>query len=299
MDIRVLQYFLTVAREGNITRAAEILHMTQPPLSRALIELEQELGKHLLIRGSRKITLTEEGQILRKRAEEMIELMEKTKAEIISSAENVSGDIYIGGGETEGFRIISKAAEAVRAKNTGVHFHLFSGNAADVTERLDGGLLDFGILIEPADIKKYDFIRLPAKNRWGLLMLRGHMLAEKEHITPDDLNDIPLIASRQSMAHNELSGWLGREYETLNIVATYNLLYNASLMVEENVGCALCLDGIIPEYENSTLVFKPLEPAVEVGLNIIWKKYQVFSRAAEVFLNELQHQFRKNSPSNH
>ena len=125
------------------------------------------------------------------------------------------------------------------------------------------------------------------------------MLAEKEHITPDDLNDIPLIASRQSMAHNELSGWLGREYETLNIDATYNLLYNASIMVEENVGCALCLDGIIPEYENSTLVFKPLEPAVEVGLNIIWKKYQVFSRAAEVFLNELQHQFRKNSPSNH
>ena len=138
MDIRVLQYFLTVAREGNITRAAEILHMTQPPLSRALMDLEQELGKQLLIRGSRKITLTEEGLILRKRAEEMIELMEKTKTEITSSNENVSGDIYIGGGETEGFRIISKAAERVRAKHSGIHFHLFSGNAADVTERLDG-----------------------------------------------------------------------------------------------------------------------------------------------------------------
>ena len=299
MDIRVLQYFLTVAREGSITRAAELLHMTQPPLSRALMDLEQELGKQLLIRGSRKITLTEEGLILRKRAEEMVELMEKTKAEITSSAENVSGDIYIGGGETEGFRIISKAAEAVRAEHTGIHFYLFSGNADDVTERLDRGLLDFGILIEPADIKKYDFIRLPAKNKWGLLMRRDHKLAEKDYITPDDLNNIPLIASRQSMAHNELSGWLGREYESLDIVATYNLLYNASLMVEENVGCALCLDGIIPEYENSTLVFKPLEPEVEVGLNIVWKKYQVFSKAAEVFLNELQNQFKKNVLSIH
>lgn len=129
-------------------------------------------------------------------------------------------------------------------------------------------------------------------------MRRDHKLAEKEYITPDDLNDIPLIASRQSMAHNELSGWLGREYESLDIVATYNLLYNASLMAEENVGCTLCLDGIIPEYENSTLVFKPLEPKVEVGLNIVWKKYQVFSKAAEVFLNELQHQFRKSNSSN-
>ena len=294
MDIRVLQYFLTVAREGNITRAAELLHMTQPPLSRSLMELEQELGKQLLIRGSRKITLTEEGLILRKRAEEMVELMEKTKAEITSSAENVSGDIYIGGGETKGFRIISKAAEIVRAEHKGIHFHLFSGNADDVTERLDRSLLDFGILIEPADIKKYDFIRLPAKNKWGLLMRRDHKLAEKEYITPSDLNNIPLIASRQSMAHNELSGWLGREYESLDIVATYNLLYNASLMVEENVGCALCLDGIILEYENSTLVFKPLEPKVEVGLDVVWEKYQVFSKAAETFLNELQNQLKKN-----
>ncbi len=292
MDIRVLQYFLTVAREGNITRAAEILHMTQPPLSRALIDLEQELGKQLLIRGSRKITLTEEGLILRKRAEEMIELMEKTKTEITSSNENVSGDIYIGGGETEGFRIISKAAERVRKNHTGIRFHLFSGNAADVTERLDGGLLDFGILIEPADIRKYDFIRLPAKNKWGLLLRRDHKLAEKEYIVPADLDNIPLIASRQSMAHNELSGWLGKEYESLNIIATYNLLYNVSLMVEENVGCALSIDGIITQHENSPLIFKPLEPKVEVGLNIVWKKYQVFSKAAEVFLKEIQELIR-------
>lgn len=292
MDIRVLQYFLTVAREGSITKAAETLHMTQPPLSRQLKDLEEELGKQLLIRGNRKVTLTEEGMLLRKRAEEMVDLMEKTKMEINSSNRHINGDIYIGGGETEGFRIISKIAEKVRREHQGIHYHLFSGNAADVSERLDQGLLDFGILIEPADIKKYDFIRLPAKDRWGLLMRRDDPLAEKEGICPKDLYHLPLIASRQSMAHNELSGWLGREYESLEIAATYNLLFNASLMVEEKVGYALCLDGIIPEYENSLLVFRPLEPKIEAGLNIVWKKYQVFTKAAEVFLDKL-HQYMK------
>ena len=214
--------------------------------------------------------------------------MEKTISEIALSNENISGDIYIGSGETNGFRIVSQAAQAVRSKYPDVRYHLFSGNANDLYERLDGGLLDFGIIIEPADIKKYDFIRLKSKNRWGLLIRRDHVLAGKESISPGDLHGIPLITSRQSMAHNELSGWLGKEYESLNIAATYNLLYNASLMVEENVGCALCIDGIIAEYENSPLVFRPLEPSVEAGLNIVWKKYQVFSKAAEMFLNELQ-----------
>ncbi len=294
MDIRVLQYFLAVAREESITKAAEVLHMTQPPLSRQLKDLEDELGKQLFIRGNRKVTLTEEGMILRRRAEEMVELMEKTKSEVSLSNQSISGDIYIGGGETEGFRIISKAAEKVRIKHPGIRYHLFSGNADDVSERIDRGLLDFGILIEPADIKKYDFIRLPTKNRWGLLMRRDHPLAEKESIAPKDLQGIPLVASRQSIAHNELSGWLGKEYESLNIITTYNLLYNASLMVEENVGCALCLDGIIPEYENSPLCFRTLEPKVEVGLDIVWKKYQIFTKAAEVFLEVLQDEIKSN-----
>lgn len=294
MDIRVLQYFLAVAREESITKAAEVLHMTQPPLSRQLKDLEDELGKQLFIRGNRKVTLTEEGMILRRRAEEMVELMEKTKAEVGLSGQSIAGDIYIGGGETEGFRIISKVAEKVRSNHPGIRYHLYSGNADDVSERIDRGLLDFGILIEPADIKKYDFIRLPTKNRWGLLMRRDYPLAEKESIAPKDLQGIPLIASRQSIAHNELSGWLGKEYESLNIITTYNLLYNASLMVEENVGCALCLDGIIPEYENSPLCFRPLEPKVEVGLDIVWKKYQIFAKAAEVFFEVLQGEIKSN-----
>ncbi len=292
MDIRVLQYFLAVAREASITKAAQSLNMTQPPLSRQLKELEEELGKQLFIRGNRRVTLTEEGMILRKRAEEMVELMEKTKAEVSSSGENISGEIYIGGGETEGIRLIAKAAEKIHRKHPGISYHLFSGNADDVTERLDRGLLDFGILIEPADIKKYDFIRLPTKDRWGLLMRRDHPLAEKSGIQPEDLQGLPLIASRQSLAHNELSGWLGKQYESLQIVTTYNLLYNASLMVEENVGCALCLDHIIPEYENSPLCFRPLEPQIEVGLDIVWKKYQVFTKPATLFLNTLQEEIK-------
>lgn len=288
MDIRVLQYFLAVARESSITKAAESLNMTQPPLSRQLKELEDELGKQLLIRGNRKVTLTEEGMILRKRAEEMVELMEKTKSEIISSGENISGAIYIGGGETEGMRLIAKVAEKIQKKHPDISYHLFSGNADDVTERLDQGFLDFGVLIEPADIKKYDFIKLPARDRWGLLMRRDHPLATKQAIKPENLQGIPLIASRQSLAHNELSGWLGKQYESLHIVSTYNLLYNASLMVEENVGCALCLDNIIPEYENSPLCFRPLEPQITVGLDIVWKKYQVFTKPVTLFLNMLQ-----------
>ena len=283
MDVRVLQYFLAVAREASITKAAESLNMTQPPLSRQLKELEEELGKQLLIRGNRRVTLTEEGMILRKRAEEMVELMEKT---------NINGEIYIGGGETEGIRLIAKVAEKIQRKHPGVSYHLFSGNADDVTERLDRGLLDFGILIEPADIKKYDFIKLPTKDRWGLLMRRDHPLAEKSRIQPEDLQGLPLIASRQSLAHNELSGWLGKQYESLNIVTTYNLLYNASLMVEEKVGCALCIDHIIPEYENSPLCFRPLQPQIEVGLDIVWKKYQVFTKPATLFLNVLQEEIK-------
>lgn len=288
MDIRVLQYFLTIAREESITKAAEVLHMTQPPLSRQIKDLEDELGKQLFIRESRRVTLTEEGIILRKRAEEIIELFEKTKSEVSSSNESITGEVYIGGGETEGFRIISKTAEEIGQIYPGIRYHLFSGNADDVTQRLDEGLLDFGILIEPADIKKYDFIKLPSTNSWGLLMRRDHPLSAKSGILPNDLKEISLIASRQSLAHNELSGWLGKEYESLNIAATYNLLYNASLMVEENVGCALCLDGIIPEYPGSPLCFRPLEPKIEVGLNIVWKKHQIFSKSAKLFLEYLQ-----------
>jgi len=288
MDIKTLQYFLAVAREESITGAAEFLHMTLPPLSRQLKDLEDELGKQLFIRGKRKITLTDDGMFLRKRAEEIVELFEKIKSEMTSSDETISGNIYIGGGETEGIRLIAKVINALRKVYPNIHFHLHSGKAEDVAVHLDKGLLDFGIFIEPADMRKYDFLKLPTTDIWGLLMRKDSPLSTKKAIRPDDLSGLPLICSSQGMVENEISGWLGGEYEKLNIVATYNLLFNASIMVEEGNGYALCLDKIIKITEDSVLCFRPLEPKHEVGLVMAWKKYQVFSKAAEIFLQKLQ-----------
>lgn len=288
MDIRVLQYFLAVAREESITAAAEILHMTQPPLSRQLKDLEEELGKQLFIRGNRKVTLTEEGLLLRKRAEEMLELMEKTKSEIRTANDNITGDIYIGASETDGVRIIARTIEKLQKIHPGICFHIYSGHAEDITDRLDRGLLDFGIFIEPADMEKYEFIKLPATDIWGILMRKDSPLAAKETIKFQDLQDLPIIISNQAMVKNEIAGWSGGEFGKLNIVASYNLLYNASLMVEEHVGYALGLDKIIKTSHDDPLCFRPLEPRLEVGINVGWKKYQIFTKAAQAFINHLQ-----------
>jgi DNA-binding transcriptional LysR family regulator len=290
MDIRVLQYFLTVAREQTISGAAEVLHMTQPPLSKQLKELEAELGKQLLIRGKRRITLTKEGMLLRKRAEEIVTLMEKTKSEIITSDEVVSGEVYIGGGETEGMRPIAKTIRRVQEKYPNIRFHLFSGDGYDVTEHLDRGLIDFGTLIEPLDMGKYDSMRLPRPDTWGLIMRKDSPLAQKERIVPEDLKDIPLISSRQLEGEDGLSGWLGYSSEKLNVVATGNLLNNQRLLAEENVGYVLTLDQIVNLSGDSPLCFRPLSPKLESWMYLAWKKYQVFSPAAEVFLRELQNE---------
>lgn len=288
MEIRVLKYFLAVAREENISRAADFLHVTQPTLSRQLMDLEEELGAKLFLRSSRKITLTDEGILLRKRAQEIVALVDKTEAEFNTSDEIVSGDIYIGGGETDVIRILAKTSKNLQIDNPDIRYHLFSGNADDVTERLDKGLLDFGILIEPANVKKYDFIRLPGADVWGLLIRKDNILAFKEKIRPEDLWDVPLISSSQSMVSNQISGWIKRDFDKLNIVATYNLVYNASLMVEEGLGCALCLDKLVNTSGDSKLCFKPLEPKLEANLNLVWKKYQIFSKPAELFLKTVQ-----------
>lgn len=288
MDIRVLQYFLAVAREESITAAAEKLHMTQPPLSRQLKDLEDELGKQLFIRGNRKVTLTEEGLLLRKRAEEMLELMEKTKSEIRTANDHITGDIYIGASETDGVRIVARTIENLQKKHPGICFHIYSGHAEDITDRLDRGLMDFGIFIEPADMEKYEFIKLPATDIWGVLMRKDSPLAAKETIKFQDLQDLPIIISNQAMVKNEIAGWSGGEFGKLNIVASYNLLYNASLMVEEHVGYALALDKIIKTSHEDPLCFRPLEPRLEVGIHIGWKKYQIFTKAAQTFINRLQ-----------
>lgn len=288
MELRVLRYFLAVAKEESITAASETLHVTQPTLSRQLMELEEEFGKKLFIRGNRKITLTDEGILLRKRAEEIVELVEKTETEITASDEIINGDIYIGGGETDAMRIIAHIVKKLQEKYPQVKYHLFSGNADDVTERLDRGLLDFGVVIEPANIQKYDYLKLPATDTWGVLMRKDSPLAQNTVIKPKDLHNIPLLCSRQSMVGKGISQWIGKDFEKLNIVATYNLVYNASLMVEEGIGYALSLDKLVNTTGNSALCFKPLEPKLEVGLNIVWKKSQVFSKAAKKFLEMLE-----------
>lgn len=287
MEFRVLRYFLAVAREKSITGAARALHVTQPTLSKQLMELEEALGKKLLIRGNRKIALTEEGVLLRKRAQEIIELVEKTESEI-SGMDEVSGEVHIGGGETDAMRRIAKVANALRVEYPHIRYHLYSGNADDVMERLDKGLLDFGILIGTVNIKNYDYIRLPTSDTWGLLMRRDSPLSHLDSIRPKDLYGIPLICSRQALSGNEITGWFGNDFEKLTIVSTYNLIYNAALMVEEGVGSALSLDKLVNTTSTSALCFRPLEPQLEASLNIVWKKYQVFSGAAKKFLARLK-----------
>lgn len=291
MELRVLRYFLAVAREESISGAAEFLHVTQPTLSRQLMDLEKDLGKTLLIRGKRKVSLTDEGMLLRKRAEEIIELADKTEAELSSAGDIVSGDVYIGGGESDAMRLICGVVSSFQKDCPHVRYHLFSGNAEDVTDKLDKGLIDFGILIDPADIRKYNFLRIPAADVWGVLMRKESPLAAKDTICAEDLWELPIICSRQVMARSKISEWLGRGFEQLNVVATYNLLYNASLMVSDGFGYALCLDKIVNTTGDSPLCFRPLEPRVEVGLDIVWKKYQIFSKAAEKFLERIQKEF--------
>ena len=287
MELRVLQYFLAVAKEQNISAAAHSLHLTQPTLSRQLRELEEELGKQLMIRGSRKITLTEEGMLLRKRAEEILDLVGRTENEITQSNKTVSGDIYIGTGETDGVREIAKASFQLQSLHPGVVFHIVSGDAVDVCERLDKGLLDFGILLGDFDKSKYLYMELPMKDTWGVLMQRSSPLAEKAAVSPADLWDKPLILSRQIDNKSELYRWLRREPAQLHTVATYHLIYNASLMVDEGMGYAFTLDKLV-NTSGSGLCFRPLKPRLELGMYLVWKRSQRFSRAMELFLDQLQ-----------
>ena len=287
MELRVLQYFLAVAREQNISAAAQSLHLTQPTLSRQLKELEEELGKQLMIRGNRKITLTEDGMLLRRRAEEILELVDRTEKEVMRSDEAVTGDIYIGTGETDGMRQIVRTANQLQERYPGVHFHIVSGDAVDVCERLDKGLLDFGVLLGDIDKTKYHYLDLPMKDTWGVLMRRSSPLAQQETVSPPDLWDKPLILSRQVDNKSGLYRWLQKDPSELHTVATYNLIYNASLMVDEGMGYAFTLDKLV-NTTGSGLCFRPLEPRLELGMYLVWKKSQMFSRAAELFLEHLQ-----------
>ncbi len=295
MELRVLRYFLTVAREGSVTHAANFLHVTQPTLSKQIKDLEEELGVQLLVRHSHSVTLTPDGMRLRKRAEEILDMVEKTEGEFSSAEESITGEIGIGGGETRVMRLIAQIIESMRKDYPGIRYQLYSGNAVDVTERLDKGLLDFGMVIQPTELNKYDSIELPAKDAWGLLMRKDSPLAKKKVIRRQDLLAIPIIGSRltvvRSARKNILAQWMGSDFDKLNVVARYNLIYNASIMVEQGIGYALGIDGLANVTDTSKLCFKLLEPRLESSLHLVWKKYQVFSPAAQLFLDRVRKRY--------
>ena len=295
MELRVLNYFLTVAREGGLTGASEVLHVTQPTMSRQIQELEEELGQKLFIRTTRSMTLTPEGMLLRKRAEEILEMAEKTKAEFSAMGSEIAGDVFIGSGETFALKQVTDLMAGIREDHPDIHFQIYSGNAEDVMERLEKGLLDFGVLVEPVDISRYNSLRLPARDIWGLILRRDHPLAELETIHREDLSGVPLIVSRQTAAaqsrDNDYLAWFGDSYNGLNIVGGYSLMYNGALMVKSGIGCAVGLNGVVNTTETSDLCFRPFAPPLEAGIVVIWKKYQVFSKPAELLLEKMMAAF--------
>ena len=284
MDILTMQYFLAVTREGTISAAAQALHVAQPSLSRQMKELETEVGATLFVRGNRKITLTEEGMVLRKRAEEMVRLMQLTKDEISQVKNHVSGSIRIGAGESVSFHYLSRTAASIAAEHPDIRFHLTSGDTQDLMDELSNGLIDFAVIFTDVDHTLYESISMPVEDGFGVLMPKGSPLAEKESLRLSDLKGYPLIVSRAS--EQFFSGVKG--YSSLNIVATYNLLYNASLLVEDGLGYAICFDRLINVTGDSTLCIRPLVPRIENAGNLIWKKYQVFSPAVQLFIDRIR-----------
>ena len=286
MDIRLLKYFLAVAREENITRAAEKLYISQPSLSKQLIELEKELGKKLLVRGKRKITLTEEGVILQKRAEEIVSLLEKTEREIGSDLSNIEGEISIGGNPV---KTILKTASNLVKKYNGVKFNFYSGDAEDVCERLEHGSLDFAILLEPVDSVKYDYISLPDGSEWGILMSSDCKLAKQQFITKENLKSLPLILHRRIGLQRAIAKWADINLEDLNIVASYNVVQGSPIsFVESGLGYFLTTKDLIEKSLNENVCFIPLKPKLTTKYALVWKRYPIFTKPANAFLEEIK-----------
>lgn len=285
MEIRVPRYFLAVAREGSVTRAARALHLTQPTLSRQIRELEEELGQTLFSRGGRELSLTREGLLLRQRAEEIVGLAKITEKEFRSLGEKtVSGDLSLGCGESKALSFVTDALKVLQDEHPLIIPHFFSGNGEIVMDRLDKGLLDFAVLMGAENTERYYSLPLPNHDTWGLLMDKDDPMAQKKAITAEDLLDIPLILSSQSLSRDELSGWLGFPMSRLHIAATYTLLFNGSLMVRSGLGYALCFDHIAPSGKDSPFAFRPLTSP----LSLVWKKHQILSAPAEAFLAKIR-----------
>lgn len=284
MDIRTMQYYLAVVREGTISAAAEALHVAQPSLSRQMKDLEEELGVSLFERGNRKITLTEEGMVLRKRAEEMVRLMQMTEEEISSIKNHISGSVRIGAGESISFHYLSRAAASLAEEHPDIRFHITSGDTQDLMDELQNGLIDFAVIFTDVDHTLYQSLPLPAEDSFGVLMPKDSPLAEKDVIHWSDLKGLPVIVSRASLPY--FTG--AEDLSSLNIVATYNLIYNASLLVEDGLGYAICFDRLINTTVDSTLCVRPLVPQIRNAGNLIWKKYQIFSPAVQLFIDRVR-----------
>ena len=286
MELRLLRYFLAVAQEKNITRAAEVLHITQPSLSKQLMEFEQELGKKLFIRGKRKIELTEEGIFLCKRAYEILSLCDKTQKEVMQDSEIIGGTISIGGASSS---VVAQATSQIAEKYPDIKFQFFNGDAEFLMEKLDHGTLDFGILIEPVDISKYDHLPLKETDEWGLLMKKDCTLASKKFIQRENIKNIPLILPQRRGLQRELSAWSRIDVEDMNLIATFDILFNnPSLLIKNGLGYAFSLRTLVDTSENSSLCFRPLEPTIKIQYGIAWKRHQIFSKASQKFLDQLK-----------
>jgi len=281
MELRVLRYFLTVAREENITKAAEQLYITQPTLSRQLSELEDELGVKLFQRTQHGIALTEDGMLLKRRAMEIVALSDKTQQELSRAEGVLAGEIAIGSGETKQIEDLTRMMAGFRKEHPDVTFDMHTATADEIKERLEGGLVDLGLLVEPVDISQYHFLRLPGKEKAGVLVRTDSTLAKKEVIHPEDLVGIPLIMVKRLDLRNEMASWFGKHYDQVQIASTYNLIYNAAIMVKNHVGVALCIEL---ESHFDDLCFRPLSPARESGNVLVWKKEQPLPASTKAFI---------------
>ena len=292
IEIRQLRYFLAIAEEQSITRAAEYLRMSQPALSKQMIDLEERLGKQLLIRDKRRITLTEDGVYLRSRAQEILALMEKTESAFRESEEVITGDVYVGCGELRSLYPVIQMIKGIQDEYPNIRFHFFSGNADAVAERLDKGLLDLGFLLEPKIDPRYEYLKLPFHERFGVLMRKDSPLAGRAFLTPEEVAALPLIVPSQTYSSNRVTEAYDAQLPSPRIVASYNLIYNAGLMVEAGMGYALCIDNLINTEGEHPLTFVPVTPELQSDVYLFTKKYQVFSKAAKLFFDKIQEEFR-------
>lgn len=288
MDLRVLKYFLAIAREGNITKAAEVLHITQPTLSRQIMDLEQEIGADLFIRGKRKVILTDAGVLFQQRAKEIVLLLQKTQRDLAKQNDLVGGMISIGCVESSAAKILADIIKSFSMQYSMVQYELYNSDGDDIREKLDQGYIDIGILIEPVETTKYDFIQLPILERWGILMHRDDPLAIKDYIDISDIFELPIIIPRRSTEKEEVISWINMEAEELRIIASYNLLTNVLFLISNGIGYALCIEGAYAIRKSSEFYFLPFSPERVARHVVAWKKNKVFNSATTLFLDFLK-----------